>query len=314
MPFRKLIIPILVGLFNITLLAFPREALGAAREGLLLWFHTVLPSLLPFAVGMNILIKLGFMRFFGECITPLTKKVFGVGGAGGVAFITGVTSGYPIGAKVIGDLYREGDVKADEAQRLMAFCNNAGPLFIVGAVGLGMFGDAKAGYILWAGHILGALAIGLLGRFMRGTVKEKDNRRTRKDAGHLRTEPFGKVLGESVGNAMEAMVLVGGLIIFFNVFFCILHTIFKPDDMIIGGLINGLLEVSGGARMISAHGPDAISLSAAAFVIAFGGLSVHAQAMHFTVGTGVKAGIYLSHKLLHGILAAVFTTFLWLLT
>ena len=80
---RWLIIPLLIGLFNVFLIIFPREVLGAAREGLILWFNTVLPSLLPFVVGINLLKAMGFIRFVGELISPLTAKLFGVSGAGG---------------------------------------------------------------------------------------------------------------------------------------------------------------------------------------------------------------------------------------
>jgi len=312
-PYKKLIIPLLIGLFNALLLIFPREVLGAAREGLLLWFHTILPSLLPFVIGTNLLIKLGFMRFIGGIIAPLTKNVFGISGAGGTAFITGIVSGYPIGAKTVGDLCREGDIKPDEARRLLAFCNNAGPLFIVGAVGIGMFGDAKAGYLLWVGHILGALAVGLLGRSGEKNKKNNFGGIQRNYLQRLNGEPFGKALGESVKNAMEAMILVGGLIILFNVVACIFRLMIGLEEGIAAGIFGGLLEISGGTKAIAAEGINTLSLAAAAFVIAFGGFSVHAQAMHFTAGTGIKAGVYLSCKILHGVLAAVFTVILFTL-
>jgi nucleoside recognition membrane protein YjiH len=305
-----LIIPILIGLFNISLLLYPREVIDAARGGLLLWFQTVLPSLLPFVVGMNLLIKLGFLRFIGEVISPVTMKIFGVPGAGGVALITGITSGYPIGAKTVGDLCRAGDVKPEDAQRLLAFCNNAGPLFIVGAVGIGMFGDAKAGYILWAGHVLGALAVGIINRIickkMGGEASNSNILYTAtRNYRRFRQEnecSMGKILGESVKNAMESLLLVGGLIIFFSVVVCILQW---------PGALSGLFEITGGARAISSQGANTAALAMAAGVIGFGGFSVHAQALHFTAGTGVKAVPYLLWKALHGLLAAGFTALLW---
>ncbi|MCL2202338.1 MAG: hypothetical protein FWB88_00145 [Defluviitaleaceae bacterium] len=307
---RWLIIPVLIGLFNISLLAFPREVLSAAREGLLLWFHTVLPSLLPFVVGMNILMGLGFLRFIGELLSPVAMKVFGVGGAGGVAFVTGIASGYPMGAKTIGDMYRAGDIKAGDAQKLMGFCNNAGPLFIVGAVGMGMFGCARAGYTLLIGHILGAVILGLLqrgkGNAPRQPIAASRQRQWRNP------QKFSKVLGESVRNAMEAMLLVGGLIIFFNVVVRILQIITGLEGALGGGVLGGLFEISGGVRAVSGEGVSTLSLALAAGIIGFGGLSVHAQALHFTAGTGVRPAPYIIGKLLHGILAAGLTALIWI--
>jgi sporulation integral membrane protein YlbJ len=310
MSFRKLIIPIFIGLFNIALLVFPREVLNAAREGLLLWFHTILPSLLPFAIGINLFIKLGFMRFVGEFIAPLTKKLFSVSGSGGVAFITGITSGYPIGAKTVGDMYRAGDIKPKEAQRLMVFCNNAGPLFIVGAVGMGMFGDSKAGYTLLAGHILGAVFMGVGGRLFGGYVKEAtEKNHTPKKIQH--NGSFGKTLGESVKNAMEAMVMVGGFIILFRVVVALLQILLGLDVGYTEGFLGGLFEIAGGVKGISTGGVNTLSLALAAFVIGFGGLSVHAQALHFISGTGVRAGLYILHKTLHGVISAGLTVIVW---
>jgi hypothetical protein len=45
----------------------------------------------------------------------------------------------------------------------------------------------------------------------------------------------------------------------------------------------------------------------AAFIIGFGGLSVHAQALHFASSTKVKTWVYFVYKILHGLLAAVIT-------
>ncbi|MCL2187148.1 MAG: hypothetical protein FWC16_02640 [Defluviitaleaceae bacterium] len=309
---RRLIIPVLVGLFNISLLLFPRDVLNAAREGLLLWFNTVLPSLLPFVVGMNILMLYGFLRLIGDIISPVIVKLFGIAGAGGVAFITGVASGYPLGAKTVGDLFRAGDISTEEAQRLLAFCNNAGPLFIVGAVGIGMFGDARAGYALLIGHLLGAIFTGVLLRKNGEKVKFIDFRslmraytqNLKKKRDELR---IGRILGEAVKNAMEAMLLVGGLIIFFNV----LVRLLQMAAGIESGFFSGFFEITSGARLIANGGVSALTLAAAGGIIGFGGLSVHAQALHFTAGTGVKAVPYLLCKLMHGALAAGFTAVAW---
>ena len=317
----KLIIPILIGLFNISLLMYPREVMDAARDGLMLWFNTVLPSLLPFIVGIGLSMRLGFIRFIGTLLSPLTTQLFGVSGAGGVAFVTGLVSGYPIGAKTVGDLHKAGDISSTEAERLILFCNNAGPLFIIGAVGVGMFGSLQAGYILWAGHTAAALLLGILYRIFRGKVYVTPPKNNLVHTAfkelhlHLKNNDChpGKVLGESVKSAMEALLLVGGLIIFFNVVVQIVLIITEVEGLT-GGLVGGIFEITGGTREISNAGIFTLPLALAAFVIAFGGLSVHAQALHFTAGTGVRTFSYIIGKLCHGILSATLTVLIWNLT
>jgi len=316
-------------LFNIFLLIFPQIVLTASRGGLLLWFNNVLPTLLPFMVATNMLIALGFAEFFERLTAPIMKKLFGLPGAAGFGFLAGLTSGYPVGAKTVADLHRNGRLSTIDAQHLLAFCNNAGPLFIVGVVGVGMLGNARLGYVLWGTHIFSAVLVGiLLGIKKRKLPHEtavlpenakicpekmrnafKENVPANVDS----ERSVGKVLGSAVKSSMDAMVVIGGLIIFFNVVLAIIEEIVNRFELPLGEFfhyIAGLVEVTSGARRLSAlaHSENLpLVVATMAFIIAFGGLSIHAQTFHFTAGTGIKNGRYILAKILHGIFAAGLT-------
>jgi len=295
----------------IFLLFFPREVLNAARDGLMLWFNNVLPALLPFIVAVNLLTTLGFVRLVSIWARPFMAAVFKLPGAGGFALITGLLSGYPMGAKTVADLYRAGEITTKEAQRLFAFCNNGGPLFIVGVVGVGLLGDSTAGYVLWAGHVAAALIIGVLTRWW-GTDDDFTNT---KVTSYKNDElSIGKALGEAVKNAMEALVVVGGLIIFFSVVVRAITTIVGDLPFMADGMLAGVMEVTSGVKIladISAGTISPVLIAVIGGVIAFGGLSVHAQALHFASGTGVKAGTYILFKALGGVIAAGVTGVMW---
>ena len=312
----------------IFLIIFPREVLNAAREGLLLWFNNVLPALLPFIVAVNLLTAMGFVRLIGSLTQPFMAAVFKLPGAGGFAFITGIISGYPIGAKTVADLWRAGEVTTKEAQRLLAFCNNAGPLFIVGVVGAGLLANSTAGYVLWAGHVAAAVIVGILTRgqgnerFRQrkkwhpeklGAAGETINMKERPDMGARSETPnLGKALGDAVKNAMEALLLVGGLIIYFSVVVRVMTVI--AGDLPFVGVLAGIIEVTGGVKILADAAPGVITpgqLAAIGGIIAFGGFSVHAQALHFTSGTGVRAGEYLFYKAVNGVVAAGVTGGIW---
>jgi len=293
--------------FKVLFLLFPGVVLAAARAGLLLWFNNVMPALLPFMIIANLFIGLGFARFLGQFLQPLMKRVFCLPGIGGFAFIVGLTSGYPMGAKTVADLYRNKELNAKEAQHLLAFCNNAGPVFILGAVGVGMFGSSTVGYVLWAGHVLAAVVLGvLLRRKQQGEICPSIERHSRQKF-PLKDIPIGKALGESVKSAMEAMAVIGGLIIFFAVVVAVLGEIGLPDQGLLAGVISGAIEVTGGVHKISLLEQSIITVGFSAFVIAFGGMSIHMQTLHFIDGTGIKTLPYILCKILHGILAAVIT-------
>jgi len=309
-----MIVPKIIYVGNIFLiifiLLFPRYVLDAARDGLVLWFNNVLPALLPFIVAINLLAALGFVKLVSMWLQPFMRAVFGLPGAGGFALITGLISGYPMGAKAIADLYRNREITAKEAQRLLAFCNNAGPLFIIGVVGVGLLGDSTAGYVLWTGHVAAALVVGII---TRGWGSSPESTRPYTVKNDMSSPSIGKVLGEAVKNAMEALLVVGGLIIFFSVVVRVLGIVLGGLPSMAGGALAGIMEITGGAKILAGDSTaiTPIRIAVIGGIIAFGGFSVHAQTLHFTSGIGIKAGTYILFKALTGIIAAVITWVIW---
>ncbi|MDR2903467.1 MAG: sporulation integral membrane protein YlbJ, partial [Clostridiales bacterium] len=219
---------------SLFMLFFPGESLAAGRGGLDLWFSNVLPSLLPFLIGTSLLSAAGFVHFLGVLLEPVMMPLFRVPGAGGFAFAAGLLSGYPMGARVTAQLNENGDLTVSESERLLSFVNNAGPLFMIGAVGAGMFMDASAGYFILAVHYTAAIATGLLFRFYKyekkpprvpGGSKQLFRKafRAMRSANLKDSRSFGAKLGESVSGAMETLLMVGGFIILF----CVLVEIFR---------------------------------------------------------------------------------------
>ena len=285
--------------------------IAAAREGLMLWFNQVLPSLLPFVVGANLLAGLGFIHFLGVLAAPVMVSFFKVPGAGAFALLTGLSSGYPMGAKAVAYLRNTRQIRQQEAQRLIAFSNNAGPLFIIGFVGTGLFSSTRVGYVLFASHIASAVVVGLIFRIfgekpkltyggLSRAFEEYQNFRRKEYEG------FGTVFGASVKNAMEAMVLIGGFIIVFSVLIKTLEMggFFKLFGNFTG-LFAGIIEVANGARILAQTGsPNSASVIIAAALISFGGLSVHSQTAHFLKDTDIKFAPYLLAKVLQAIISA----------
>ncbi|MCL2286571.1 MAG: hypothetical protein FWC32_09450 [Firmicutes bacterium] len=312
--------------FKVLFLVFPNIVLAAAREGLLLWLNNILPALLPFMIITNMLVEMGFARLLGNILSPVMRKIFRLPGTAGFALITGLTSGYPIGAKAVADLHKKNEVSTYDAQHLLAFCNNAGPLFMLGVVGIGLFGSAATGYVLWVSHVLSALVLGIFlsrkilckqlscgpnlgptdtARFVQNNLPGDEKR--------VLTQPnngLGAALGGSVKNAMESITVIGGLVIFFSAVMAVLWEVGLPREGITAGLLAGFIEVTGGVRKISEGGISINNLAFTAFSIAFGGFSIHMQTFHFIEGTGIKAAPYLLCKILHGLLAAATTIIL----
>ncbi|WP_432400655.1 nucleoside recognition domain-containing protein [Wukongibacter sp. M2B1] len=116
------------------ILVYPSEIIEATRSGIILWANVVLPSLLPFFIGAELLVGLGLVKFIGVLIEPIIRPIFNVPGEASFVFAMSITSGYPIGVKLTSNLRRNGDISQSEAQRIISFCSTSGPLFMIGAV------------------------------------------------------------------------------------------------------------------------------------------------------------------------------------
>lgn len=255
---KKLAIPLVCVLFILSLILFSKTAVEAANRGIQLWFNIVFPSLFPFFVASEILKATGFIRSAGIFLEPVMRPLFNVPGAGSFAFAMGITSGYPMGAKISKELLEEGLVNKSEAERLLAFSNNSGPLFIVGAVGTGMFGSPSIGVYLLVCHILACLTVGLLFRFYnrnqdRIRKAAYSNRQASANIRHASREGVvhrfrksllspsnglsnaGTLFGDAVRNALSLILAIGGFIILFSVIISLLL-----DSGLIGGLASFL--------------------------------------------------------------------------
>jgi len=146
-----------LGIFA-ALLIFPKAAAEAVKEGLMMCGQMIIPSLFPFFIAVNLLNELGASRLISNALAPFGARL-GISGQGVSAFIIGVTGGYPLGAAYIARLRSQGLIGRDEASRLLVFCNNSGPAFIVGAAGIGVFSSTAVGFLLYAVHILAALIL-----------------------------------------------------------------------------------------------------------------------------------------------------------
>lgn len=131
---QNYILPLFLLSFMFFLIVFPKTNLIAARDGILLWANNLVPTLLPFLIATELLTKTDTVRIFGKFFTKWMRPLFNVPGEAAFAFLMGMISGYPVGAKIITDFRKQDICTKEEAERMLAFCNNSGPLFIIATV------------------------------------------------------------------------------------------------------------------------------------------------------------------------------------
>ena len=141
-------ISIMFILFAIFLVIYSNSNLVATRNGLKLWANNVIPSLFPFFIAVELLVHTNIVYYLSKFLDKLMKPLFNVPGIATFPFVMGLISGYPVGAKIVSDLYSNGACTKDEAERMLVFTNNSGPLFILGTVGVAFYSNSTFGIIL----------------------------------------------------------------------------------------------------------------------------------------------------------------------
>jgi len=193
----------LVVMLAITLfIVSPKACMDATTKGLRVWCVNVVPALFPFFILTRIIIM--FNQTSIPVLDKFTSKCFRTHNAGLVYFLS-LLSGYPVGAKLISGYYESGAIDKATATKMFGFCSTSGPMFIVGTIGIGVFGNAYIGYVLLIGHVIGSFINGL---FYRGKTTPQNE---------FKTTLSKTSLNEIMFDSINSILLVGGYIVFASV-------------------------------------------------------------------------------------------------
>lgn len=302
---------------TLALILWPEQAMEAMRDGIALCGNVILPSLFPFFVLSSLVVELGMSQYLGRLLEPVMAPLFRVNGSCATALALGFVGGYPVGARTAIQIYENGQCSRTEAERMLAFCNNSGPAFILGVVGAGVFGSGTVGLLLYLTHLLASLLVGILFRF----YKPQEGPQTRRSRGpQFQAASFPKAFTQSIMGAMQSTLNICAFILFFTVFLRILahagilkllggllSALLAPlgmDQTWAERLLTGLVEVSSGVSSLT-EGAMSGRLSMAAFMLGWAGVSVHCQVLAFLGDSGLSVRTYVAGKLLHGGLSAL---------
>ncbi len=282
------------------IITHPTQSMTYCNEAMDMCFGIIVPTLFPFFVCSGLLIYSGFCETLSKVFEFCMRPLFCVSPMGASAFVLGIVSGYPIGAITAGELYKNNYITKTEAERLLAFCNNSGPLFILCSVGVAMYSNIKYGVALYICHIIASILTGVIFRFYKHsdymspkTIMTSEEKST------------GTIFSVSLNNAISNMLTVCGAVVFFSVVSRILVDHLPLGDTLYAITVS-LLEFVSGTKAISLLNIDmGAKLVLSAFAVGFAGLSVHLQVLASVAKYELSLLPYLGGKLVHGLLSAL---------
>ncbi len=279
------------------LLLRPEAASQAVGDGLALCASTVIPALFPFFAVVSLLLQLGLVGSLQGLCAPFMGPVFHLRGVCALPLLTGLLGGYPSGARTAADLCRQGLLTRREAELLLGFCDNCGPGFLLGYVGAGILGSARAGAYLFLIHVCSALLVGMVlcrlcgdrGSALLGSSLP------------ARVIPFPQALTAAVSGALASTLSICAFVVLFRVL-AALPPVRLPAPLL------GVLEMVTGTAALA---PGRAGFIAAAVMVGWGGLSVHCQAMAVAAPAELSFRWHWIGKALQAALSGLLAAALW---
>lgn len=271
----------------------PSKYISVALNGISAWAFNVLPSILPFMFFTKILSSLDFLTNLTSRLSFISKTFFKTPSISIYTFIMSVLSGYPVGSKMVADLYLQGKISKEDAFKMTSFCSTSGPMFIIGAVGIGMFKNVYVGYILFFSHVVGAFLNGCL--FKNFKLKEKEISQPQQ----IKKLQKNFDLSEIILNSIISILSVGCIITIFFIIIECFSPILNIFPQKISFLLEGIIEITKGCIDISTLNNKILATTLCSFVIGFGGFSTILQSFTMLNDLKMPAKLFIFQKFCH---------------
>ena len=267
-------------------------ATESAKEGIDLCLRTVIPSLFPFFVLSAILNSC----LLGNTIPFLHPigRLCHVPSGGESLLLLGYMTGYPVGAQLITQAYKEKSLTASTARRLLGFCNNAGPAFIFGMLSP-IFTEKHVPWLLWGIHIASGLIVGSVLPF------DDNSNCVIKEA-----QPIS--IGKALQRALRSIATVCSWVVLFRILLGYFNQWFLwRFPLPVQVVFSGILELANGCVALNKLSSAGQKFIIASGILAFGGVCVGMQTASVTQGLGT--GFYFPGKILQTVLSILISGF-----
>lgn len=315
-----LLIPLFLILTTLLLIC-SHEALALASLGLTLWFENMVPTLLPFMILSGIMTGMNLQYPLFRPFRRIGRRLFSTDESGTYCICMGFLCGFPMGAFCGSQLYQNSLLTKRQAEYLISFCNNIGPVYFFSfAVGMAGFEHPSAlDYGLLTFGMYGIpFLYGLCCNPVRKMAKNHDSHLFKNDTETIPDSGDGRLfqaVDQSISRSGTSILRLGGYMVFFNVLMLPVYRLFGSG--ILTGSIHCLTEISGGLRILHSFAGTYITVGTVHFPIirlimltalSFGGLSCIGQTAVFLRVAGLSISRYIKCRLILSALSALFYT------
>ena len=299
------------------LLIRPQASLRGAGDGLLLWYRTLFPTLMPFMVLSNFIVLTGCAKPIGRLLSPLTR-LLRLPVQAGYCILVGLLCGYPMGAYVCAGLNVIGEINDADTEYLAPVCNNVSPMFMISYIALGCLGDSK--YILSVmlsligGSVLGMFLLRIMipaGIHTAGihTTKKRTAPKIEAAISPKPSISVSAALNQSIENALMASLKLCIYVMLFSVAGSLINELDFLNDITKAGLVS-LCEITAGLNKLALLDiPIRIKFLLMMVFTAFGGFSSVFQTMSLSSGAHFNTGKYIAYKIVTALTTALIVLF-----
>lgn len=278
------------------------DALHYASIGLTIWFNKMIPTLFPFMMLSGILIKTGYSVKLAKLCYPFIGNLFQLSYDCVYIIIMGFLCGFPMGGAVIAQSLKAKRISQQEANLLLAFTNNIGPVYFFSFICV----NCPLKSILFPALVMYLVPF-LYGLLLRYTKYHfiPFSKQMEKNI-YEKKETIFQAMDDSITSGIENITKLGGYMILFNLFNLIFaFPLFAISDLY-RGLIACMLEISGGVIMLTQY---PVYFPFIYIMLPIGGLSCIAQTYSITGALSLNMKEYLIHKLIQGIITFLLYAF-----
>lgn len=275
------------------LLLMPEKAAEGVRKGLDICARSIIPSLFPFMALSSFLIHSRLCLWHGKLADKIGNILFSLPGSALSAVFMSLIGGFPVGASMTAKLLEKGEITENQAQRMMMFCVNAGPAFVIGTVGVSMLSNTAAGGIILISLMVSSVAMGFFSKLASDGVPAAATEHESQSPPEL-----SQAFTRSVADAAASMFSVCAWVILFSCINGFTDLLSISDSGKI--FVKAVLEVTTGSFAAAGNVP----LPIMCLIIGFAGMCVHCQVLSCALQTGIKLSLFIASRIINGAIAA----------